>query len=228
MVVLSDKYNFIYIVNPKTGSTSLRNILLNTLKQTNSCILQDCFKNEIKYDIYHNNTVLTKDMCIKLNKNYNDYFSFTTIRNPWAKMVSLYFYAKPDKNLYEQFDEQYDKSTSFYYNFNEWLKNKHIIGHYWYKIESWAFENSSQSVNKIYNIETFSIKQLFEDMLQHNIEKGYVLNEKDYEFCIELPMENSTTHEHYSKYYNDESIEIIRKIFAKDIEIGNYEFEREI
>jgi hypothetical protein len=227
MVVLSEKHKYIYIVNPKTGSTSVRNLLLHKLKQ--SSLLQNNFNDNNKYDIHHNNTVLTKDMCSKLNKNYNDYFSFTTIRNPWEKMVSLYFYAKPDKNFCELFEKTYDKSTAFYYNFNEWLKNKKINKHNcWYKIEHWAFENNTQSVNKIYNIETFSIKQLFQDILQHNKEKGYEFNEKDYEIDIELPMENSTTHEHYSKYYNDESIEIIRKIFAKDIEIGNYEFEREM
>jgi len=39
-----------------------------------------------------------------------------------------------------------------------------------------------------------------------------------------LPYINTTSHDHYRAYYNEDSIEKVREVFAKDIEIGEYTF----
>ena len=36
---------------------------------------------------------------------------------------------------------------------------------------------------------------------------------------------NCSQHEHYSKYYNDESIQLIENYFSKDIQMFNFKFE---
>ncbi len=41
-----------------------------------------------------------------------------------------------------------------------------------------------------------------------------------------LPHRNASTREHYSAYYTDESIELVRERFAEEIAFGNYQFER--
>jgi len=40
-----------------------------------------------------------------------------------------------------------------------------------------------------------------------------------------LPKRNSSVRSHYSKYYDDELREIVRKKFSEEIEFGNYSFE---
>jgi hypothetical protein len=228
MVLVSDTYNFMYLVNPKTGSTSMRTYF-------------KCYANHIKnskYDIYnlyykingmpikynysrdHNNSFTAKLMCETLNKDYNKYFSFIHIRNPWAKVVSIYFYDKPDKNRLGWYHTNYDKESAFYYNFNEWLKDRAIC---WSKIENWVFKHGEQQVTKIYPIETFTLKQLENDINEFNKERG--TGAPILELDGELGHENTTVHDHYSTYYNEESIEIVRKTFAKDIELGGYTFE---
>ena len=223
MVLVSDTYNFIYLVNPKTGSTSMRNYFKCLRKYTEES-RYDVYslQNKIadisvsyKYDIDHNNSLTAKLMCETLNKDYNKYFSFIHIRNPWAKVVSIYFFDKPDKNRLGWYKSDYDKDSEFYYNFNEWLKDRCFD---FFKIEEWIGEQ----VTKIYPIETFTLKQLENDINEFNKERGVPILKLD----GELGYENTTVHDHYSTYYNEESIEIVRKALAKDIELGGYTFER--
>jgi hypothetical protein len=224
MVLVSDTYNFMYLVNYKTGSTSMRkyfNCIRDHAKDSKYDIysLQDKIKDisvPYTYDKDHNNLATTKLICQTLNINYNKYFSFIHIRNPWAKAVSLYFYDKPDKNRLGLYEINYNKESEFYYNFNEWLKGRNFS---WFKIEHWIGEK----VTKIYPIETFTLKQLENDINAFNKEHG--TGAPILELDGELLHENATVHDHYSTYYNEESIEIIRNTFAKDIELGNYTFD---
>lgn len=217
-----------YLVNPKTGSTSMRKYFQcygTYIKDSKYDIYSAYHKiNDIsvtyKYDIDHNNSVTAKLMCETLNINYNKYFSFIHIRNPWAKVVSIYFYDKPDKNRLGWYDNNYDKESAFYYTFNEWLKARYLD---WFKIENWIFEDGKPQVTKIYPIESFTLKQLENDINEFNKERG--TGAPILELDGELGHENTTVHHHYSTYYNEESIEIVRKTFAKDIELSGYTFE---
>jgi hypothetical protein len=226
MVLISDTYNFMYLVNAKTGSTSMRIYFQchgEYIKNSKYDIYNTYYKIKdisvpYKYDIDHNNSVTAKLICKTLNKDYNKYFSFIHIRNPWAKMVSLYFFDKPDKNRIGCcYKANYDKESAFYYNFNEWLKGRDLK---WFKIEQWI---EDQQVTKIYPIEIFTLKQLENDINAFNKERG--TGAPILELDGELGHHNATVHDHYSTYYNEESIEIVRKTFAKDIELGGYTFE---
>jgi hypothetical protein len=213
-----------YLVNPKTGSTSMR-LYFKCLRQYTEDSRYDIYslQNKIadiivpyEYKIDHNNSVIAKLMCETLNKDYNKYFSFIHIRNPWAKVVSIYFFDKPDKNRLGHYKSNYDKDSAFYYNFNEWLKDRCFD---FFKIEGWIGEG----VTKIYPIETFTLKQLENDINAFNKQRG--TGAPILKLDGELGHENTTVHDHYSTYYNEESIEIVRKAFAKDIELGGYTFE---
>ena len=41
----------------------------------------------------------------------------------------------------------------------------------------------------------------------------------------ELPERNKSKHKHYSHYYNDESVQLVSKLFNKDLKFFGYEFE---
>ena len=232
MVSYSDLYNFMCLYNLRCGSVALETYISNQkyviklpaeLKKFN-------IKTDYEFNERSNNADITLKMCKSYNLDFRKYFSFTTIRNPWAKLVSFYFYLRPDKNFLTRFDSNYDKITCFNHNFNEWFNmvkeiiksNPAILDKY--KIEHYAFDkDNNQLLTKIYRIEDFSIKTLKEDVKNYNNANGRQAKEID--FIGDIEQLNVTYHKHYSNYYSVENIEAVKEIFKKDIEIGNYCFE---
>jgi hypothetical protein len=224
MSYISDKYNTIYIVNPKTASMSFREKLIE-LNFNNIHILNN--RKDLLCHPYklHQTAIETKDVCNKLNINYESYFKFTIIRNPFEKMVSLYFFHKYDKNMKPFFEKGYDGKTSFFYDFNTWLLLKKDIDLYFYTIENFAFENGKQIVDKIYKLENLNINDINEDI--NNFNKNKKTNNIEEIKLTLLDKKNSTNHGHYTKYYNENSINIIKEVFKLDIEIGSYQYDND-
>ena len=84
------------------------------------------------------------------------------------------------------------------------------------------FKNrKKQLVNKIYPVETFSLAALCRDINQFNANRDV----PPLTLTQDLPVTNTTQHAHYSTYYSAESVEIVREMFRKDIELGHYEFD---
>ena len=113
----------IYFSNPKTGSTSLRVIMdkycnFPLLKKTNE-IENNEHKSANKYDLIFQ--ILNKENDTKIY--LTEYFSFTTIRNPWDRVVSSFKYQKCDKNGHAWYDVYHDKNTAGEYSFSEFLKD---------------------------------------------------------------------------------------------------------
>jgi len=86
---ISHKHKFIFLSKPKCASESIRE-KLNKFSD---------IKSEGKYPYHHHTTAFELRMHFNaMGWNWDEYFSFTTIRNPWDMIVSLYHYGKPDKN----------------------------------------------------------------------------------------------------------------------------------
>ena len=228
MFFFSESLKIIYLENPKCGSTSIRNFLKYRFDK-NIKILQDIVENKTKYDTYHSNINQTKGICCNLNIEFDNYFSFTTIRNPWSKLVSLYHYDRPDKNgtpFYQH--NKYDLTSAFNLNFNQWFTSKRNLNGYYngfYNIDNFAFKNNIQQVTKIYPIESFTIKELCDDITEFHAKNNLEIPNFNFDIHMKLPVMNTREHKHYSTYYSKENIENVRTFFAKDIELGNYVFE---
>jgi hypothetical protein len=143
-----------------------------------------------------------------------DYFSFTFVRNPWAKFVSLYSMWKnmeDDHSFMEWDSNQVDFCRK--YSFKDFLyavKIGHIIrahtqpyiGHYFEKPSDISF------VGKL---------EQYQDDFNLICDKIGIPRQK-------LPHENKSNHKHYTEYYDNETREIVAKKYAKDIEYFGYEF----
>tara|TARA_R110002167_G_scaffold366448_1_gene597391 strand:- start:12566 stop:13285 length:720 start_codon:yes stop_codon:yes gene_type:complete len=182
---------------------------------------------------------LTADEYIKLGyvsaETFHQYYTFSFVRNPWARLVSEYQYRKQHGDaVYQQ------EFKSFLFNsFPTPASDNHIIAKDYYRhvIPQWQFlydEGGKCLVDFIGKFEN----------LQHDFDK--VCSELAIAQTI-LPHKNKTLatgirpriekklkqifpfknkQQHYSAYYDDESQQFVADYYQKDIELFHYVFER--
>lgn len=220
---IDSKNKIIYFANPKTGSTSLRKMmdkknnrnLMNYLKENNKYGHHWNFK---KYKLIFDEL---SEVNNKISVNLDEYFSFTTIRNPWRRIVSAYKYQKCDKNGTSWYHRaSYDNTTAGEFSFSDFVKkivHTHSTTHA-PNAERFCFDkNNNQLVTKIYKIETLTSNKINNDIKKH-LGIDYNLEE--------IPVLNTTKKDDYKKYYTEQwMIDKVGEVYKKDIELGNYTFE---
>jgi hypothetical protein len=80
---VSHKYKFIFLSNPQSGSSSIR-AALNPYSDIIS-------SKEPPYQ-HHINAIRLKAQFQEMGWDWDKYLKFTTIRNPWSRMVGRYHY----------------------------------------------------------------------------------------------------------------------------------------
>jgi len=158
---------------------------------------------------------------LRRRKNYNTFinswsqeemknaFKFTIVRNPWDRAVSAFFFLKNLENRVH-----IDKDESFQYFVKNKLakvKNPVEIDWHFHRQFTNVFFGESIFVDYIGRFET-----LWADW-------GHIAS--IIECSNELPHFNVGKHEHYSRYYDKETKDIIARIYRKDIERFGYKFE---
>lgn len=146
----------------------------------------------------------------KSNPNdFNNYFKFTFIRNPWDRVVSFYHY-------------QIKRGWKFY-PFNKTIPFKEFL-------KNWLKQMPGQApliTNPCYDWISDENGKLIVDYVGR-VEQM----QKDFDTICDkigipqqkLPHTNRSKHEHYTEYYDDETKQIVAEKFAKDIEYFGYKF----
>jgi len=203
---VSDKYKITFIHIPKSAGTSLRKCLS---------------ENDENFRQVGQGHSIIKD---GMPKEIRDYKTFTVVRNPWDRMVSLYKFCTEIKTNSRIGPKGYfiPNKDIIGLDFNIWLTTKF---HGVFKVKSLK----GRSLTKIPQLEWI-------DMPNNKIAVDHILrfeniNEDFKSFCgevgipnYELPYMNKTNRKHYSEYYNDKSIDWVSKYFERDIKEFGYEF----
>lgn len=94
-MLISHKYKFLTIDIPKTGTRSFRETL-------HPLGIVDIFgEPSIKACFYQHGTAISLKKQFTINHwNWNDYFKYTVVRNPWARYFSFFKYLKLKSELY--------------------------------------------------------------------------------------------------------------------------------
>lgn len=144
--------------------------------------------------------------------NWNDYYKFTTVRNPWAKLVSAFYFQmaklnNTSKNDYKpQFDVMFEK-------FRQTILNRNFTA---LKFE---FEDYVSDVSgELLIDDTFKVENLNDDI--HIIFEKIGIPVK----FDSVPIINTTHHSPYREYYDEETKNIVGKYFQNEIKKFNYEF----
>jgi hypothetical protein len=149
-------------------------------------------------------------------KNFQDYFKFTFVRNPWDRIVSAYtFLQKGGMNKWDQkFNDsvlsKYDSFEDFVLN---WLTSENIQTYHHFKEQHGYFIDKYRKTTV--------------DFI------GYVENiAEDFEFiankigCNEkLKIENAVKRSNYKDFYNEKTRERVASVYKTDIELLNYNFD---
>ncbi len=99
-MLISHKYKFITIDIPKTGSRSLR----ESLRPLG--IVDIHGEPNLDSEFYqHDGSIRAKKQFEKNSWNWNEYFKFTIVRNPWARYFSFFKYFKSYGEKYLRRDE---------------------------------------------------------------------------------------------------------------------------
>jgi len=222
-MILDDINKFLFIHIPKTGGSTIKNSLVceNSdhqytslgqvlrwrrrhfvpIKQPKKLIEKD---DEDRIINYHNTTYrISRSVAI------NTYFKFAFVRNPWDRLVSHYYYLV----------QYWDFLKKHPLTFKDWVLNSQSK-----EGDSFLDNHSITQFNYVSNPKT---KELLLDFvgrfenLQEDFDKVCKI--------IDMPSQklnviNTSRHEHYTKYYNEDTKNIIGDHFRKDVEYFGYKF----
>jgi hypothetical protein len=241
-MLISHKYKFIYFKSIKTASTSAFVFFASF------CLSEEKVKNykfELKtvndyigvYDegcvggtfispktkklafLHHLPAIDIKKFSDKIDtKIWDSYFKFTTIRNPWDLMVSLYFYRLNDSPQKEMKNGKKMKDLSFH-EYVELLYHRKLYdnietdGIEYYKID----ENYLCDYHIRYERLMKDVKYVCEKC---NIKNFNLNNFKKFRSDIK-----PKSIDYKSMYNNEETKKMVRFLYASDIEKFKYNFD---
>ena len=197
MATLVKNLNLVFIHIPKNGGTSVSRWLRDNLGGE---------KGSIKHSgIQH------------IYQDWHDIVApktFAIVRNPWARMVSLYHFSgikckqKIDKGKEKgEYVKQYEQYLK---GFDYWLYNGLDYRSNWFtykQSQSKWIPHDPTWLLRLENIaEDFKIIQNFTNCFKP------------------LTKENTSTHKHYSHYYNSSTKNYVADLFSEDIKRFNYDF----
>ena len=208
--------NVLFIWVPRTGGTSIWRYL-----STQSGSVDKLWRKPYEFENQKIVTFAHTSIMDLLSKNImsRDYFSnafkFAFVRNPWERLVSLYFYLRPGNHP--------KISTKSFDSFCLGLKDIVLEPVGFYNVR--GLSQCNQQVDWLFDKDGRLIVDFigrFEN-LQSDFEK---ICDRTGITARRLPRVNITKHRHYSAYYTVETRQVVEELFKKDIETFGYSFEK--
>jgi len=193
--MISHKHKFIYTRVAKTASSTIVHLLQKSVEDLERLATDDWVHDKNHVPLWH----LKKNIP---EKEFNLYFKFGFVRNPWDRLVSAYHYSVK----WFAINDAQKLNLKKFDNFSSWLREMYTgfnkYGSQWSYVRGCDFVGKTENLQEDFNIicDKIGIPQ------QH------------------LPHKNKTNHKHYTEYYDDETREIVAEKYAKDIEYFGYEF----
>ena len=129
-------------------------------------------------------------------ERWNEYFKFSFVRNPWDRLVSMYFYRRDVRKVIP--------CEMSFKGFVRWL---HFDCNPFTQIK-W-FQKRLQEMDFVGRFEN-----LYEDY--EVVRERFGLEE--------LPCHEGTTHDHYTTYYDREMCQLVTGYYKEDIDEFGYSF----
>jgi len=210
---ISKQYKCLFIHIPKTGGTSIEaalGILGNWKVEDRDHLFGKIQSEELKNYGYISHFLqhLTYEQCHNITPVDKSYTSFSFIRNPWDKMVSIY--SNLDNNLASMAKLQginlNELSFTEFIEATENLEHIHLVPQYKFIYS----RKEKLCIDFIGRFESF--------------QKDFNALCKKLKIKIELPHINRSQHRLYRDYYTQKTKNIVAKKYKKDIELFGYKY----
>ena len=212
-------YKCIFIHIPRCGGTTIE----DTLFDDKSFFRTDTYPNilNLPYPLNHC-TLEDINKSRVLHPNFNKFYSFTFVRNPFDRLVSEFFYLRDRLEL----SDDIKGGLIYLSNYSDGgIRGNHCMSQHKF------IETNNPKISKY-------IGQGLMNLLGAEFTKpidsvGRFENfQKDFNAICDkvgipqqqLPHRNSTKHKHYTEYYDEETKQIVAEKYAKDIEYFAYKF----
>ncbi len=223
---ISHRYKFVFFSFPKTGSESVRE-LLDPFADIHGIPF---WKTTQAHPFYsHISPQEVRQLFEERQWRYDDYFRFTFVRNPWARLVSLYnmiYHTRAQPSLTEKLKKRFFCRPPA---FADWLQQIDAGGkgaggakdQRWqvygaYSIKNYILaENGEKLVDKVIKLEDIDTE--LPDVL-----KTIGIPEAE---SLTVPYVNKRTSRSYAEYYDARSRARIEELYRYDIETFGYRFE---
>lgn len=144
------------------------------------------------------------------NNLYDSYYKFAFVRNPWDRLVSCWRNKVINENYFKFNNSDLEKMKSFE-NFVNHVSSLNI-----YKCDRHL--RSQSKLIDINMIDYLGRLETFEDDLNQIFDRIGLPNKK----IVQKNATSRTTN--YKKYYSEELVEKVAKIYSRDIQIFGYQF----
>ena len=149
-------------------------------------------------------------------RTFNQYFKFAFVRNPWDRLYSAYRYLKAGG--WNKKDQLWAKTNlATFDNFNsfvkQWLCNENIRNHIHFRPQ--------------YHFICDTKGRLLIDYLGYfeTINNDFDKISKKLKIDASIGRHNANPGESYREVYDDESRDIVARVYSTDIELFGYEFD---
>lgn len=203
-MIISHKYKFIYFKQKKVAGSSTETLLSNMCCDHDVVTRND--KSEVAIKLSRNDKgfrphISPNQVKKKIgNTKFNNYFKFITVRNPYDRAVSWYWWREGwwSKNPLSFKDWMLSEKCKLLERFSDWIfiDSKCVIDDYI------RFENLKKDTIRI-------------------TKKWFDISHVSYP---KLKTSQRLCDKHYTEYYDSETKKIVEEKYKKDIEYFGYEF----
>jgi len=155
--------------------------------------------------------------------DYDKFFKFTCLRNPWDRLLSLFKF-RTQASLRKK-DTYWNNIVQKKINFKNWIKiikedteyrSIHCASYFSY------LSHNKANIDMDFIINFHNFKEDFNKIKVFKNRKIYYLP-KDKK--TKHKFKHSSKHKDFRNYYDSDSIEIVANIYKKDIDLFNYDFD---
>lgn len=200
MSVYAFRYNLLFVHPPKTGGTSVQEWMLQNVRSAE------------KYNNFRHVSLET----LVRELNLDDPFSFATVRNPYSRVISAYFYEQEvaiSRINYLRSHPNQEGGKHGNLEDNLMLLEEYSKGlrHY--------IENHMKLKPQVEYTEGVSLILKIEE-----INQKFKIIQKLCQCKKPLPILNTSKHKHYTSYYDKKTRKLVSRMFIDDINKWGYEF----